>query len=201
MGGFMKFYAATLGCVLVLAFAIVAVNSASAQNGPVIPSWVHVGVTVMYDGVSAFVQNGRFTQSVQLVMTTRVNSVAANQVNGVTLVQNVGTPIRGTHAWMCNAAGMCRGDATGMNGQFWVDPANPTASKRGANGEPYSIMGSAPYSYGGKVWAATTMSYQNPATGVQLMCVFETRTGLILAYSESTPSQQVHTYLRAVSGQ
>ena len=45
------------------------------------------------------------------------------------------------------------------------------------------------------------MSYQNPATGVQYMCVFETRTGLIVAYAEINPAQQVHTYLRGVSGQ
>ncbi|MFZ0818732.1 MAG: hypothetical protein WAM91_01590 [Candidatus Acidiferrales bacterium] len=197
----MKSYASTLGCVVALAFAVVAVNSASAQNGPVIPAWVHVGVTVMYDGVSAFISNGRPAQPVQVVMTTRVTAVGGGQVSAVTLVQTVGTPLRGSHAWTCNAAGICRGDATGMNNKFWVDPANPAASARGPNGEPYTVMGNSPYSYGGKTWAATTMSYQNPANGVQYMCVFETKTGLIVAYSESNPTQQVHTYLRSVSGQ
>lgn len=194
----MKTCAATLACVLVLGFVVVSGNSIRAQNAPAIPAWVHPGLIVVYDGVSAFVQNGRFTQGIRMVMTTRVNSVAGNVVNGVTNLQTVGTPIAGTHAWSCNAGGVCRGDATQMNGQFWVDPANPTASKKGGNGEPFSMVGSAPYSIGGKTWAASTMSYQNPATGVQFACTFETKTGLILAYSETSPAEQVHTYFRSM---
>jgi hypothetical protein len=190
--------AATIACILVVGAVVLAGNSLAAQNAPAIPAWVKPGVTVVYDAVSAFVQNGRFTQGVQAVMTTRVNSVTANQVNGVTNMQTVGSPIGGTHAWVCNAAGVCRGDATGMNGKFWVDPENPTASIRGPNNEPFSLMGSAPYSYGGRTWAATTMSYSNPATGVQYMCVFETKSGLILASAETYPTQQVHAYFRSM---
>jgi hypothetical protein len=194
-------YAAAIACVLILGTAVVTLNSISAQNAPTIPAWVHAGTTVVYDTVSAFVQNGRFTQGIQTVMTSRVNSVAGGQVNGVTNVVTVGTGIGGTHAWVCNAAGICRGDATGLTGQFWVDPANPAASKRGVNGEPFSMMGSAPYTYGGRTWAASTISYVNQASGTQLMCVFETKTGLILAYSETTPAEQVHVYFRSMSGQ
>lgn len=199
----MKSYSATMACVLVLAFAlvVVTVNSVSAQGAPTIPAWVHPGVTVAYDGVSASVQNGRFSQGIQVVMTTRVNSVSGGVVNAVTSVQTVGSPVGGSHAWSCNAAGNCRTDATGLGGQFWVDPANPTASTRGVNGEPYSNMGSAPYTYNGKTWAASTLSYQNPATGVQLVTIFETKSGLVLAHSETYPTQQVHTYLRSISGQ
>jgi hypothetical protein len=156
---------------------------------------------VAYDGVSSFISNGRPAQPVKVVMTTRVTSVNGGQVTGVTQIQTVGTPLVGRHLWTCNAAGVCQSDATGMNGKFWLDPANPTASARGPNGEVYTLIGNSPYSYGGKTWAARTMSYQNPASGVQSMCVFETKTGLIVAYSEGSPSQQVHTYLRSVSGQ
>lgn len=198
--GSVKRYVAVIACVFVLGVVVFSVNQISAQNAPTIPAWVHPGVTVMYDGVSAFLQNGRFSQGIQVVMTTRVNSVAGGLVNGVTNVQTVGSPVGGAHAWSCNAAGACRADATQLNGQFWVDPANPTASKRGGNGEPFSLMGNAPYNVAGKTWAATTMSYSNPATGVQYMCIFETKTGLILAYAEISPAQQVHTYLRSVSG-
>jgi hypothetical protein len=199
----MKSYAAVLACVLMLAmaFAAVTVNSVSAQGGPQIPSWVHPGVTVVYDAVSAFVQNGRFTQGIQVVMTTRVNSVSGGVVNAVTNAQTVGSPIGGPHAWSCNAAGNCRTDATGLSGQFWVDPANPAASTHGVNGEVYSLMGAAPYPLNGKTWAASTLSYQNQASGVQLMTVFETKSGLVIAHSETYPTQQVHSYIRTISGQ
>ncbi len=197
----MKSYATTLACVLVLALAIVTVHSANAQNGPIIPAWVHPGLVVIYDGVSAFVTNGRFSQGVQVVMTTRVTSVNAGQVAGVTQIQTVGAPIGGSHAWTCNAAGVCRGDATGMNGKFWVDPANPTASVRGPNGEPFTLMGSAPYTVRGKTWAGTTLAYQNPASGWQIVTTYDTKTGLVLAYAENSPSEQVHTYFRSMNGQ
>lgn len=181
-------------------FLVCTATILTSQNGPVIPDWVHPGVTVVYDGVSAFVNNGRYSQGIQTVMTTRVNAVSGGAVSGVTRVQTVGSPIGGTHAWVCNAAGNCRADATGLNGKFWIDPAHPRESIHGANGEPFAIMGRAPYSYGGRTWDAVTMSYQNPATGIQLMAVYDAKSGLILAYSESSPAQQVHLYFRTMSG-
>jgi hypothetical protein len=181
--------------VTTLGFLAVAV---SGQNGPAVPSWVHPGLTVTYDGVSAFVQNGKFSQSVQVVMTTRVTAVAGGRVSGSTLFQTVGTPLQSTHAWSCTSTGNCSGDATGFTGQFWVDPANPTTSVHGPHGEPYTLKGNSPYSYGGHTWDSTTMSYKNPATGWQLFMVFETKTGLVLAYSESSPAQQVHTYFKGM---
>ena len=174
------------------------VSAAVAQTAATIPAWVHPGLVVTYDGVSAFVNNGRFSQGIRVVMTTRVISVAAGKVSGVTNVQTVGTPIGGSHSWTCNAAGSCATDMTGLAGKFWVDPAHPADSARGPNGEPYTVMGQAPYSYGGRSWSATTMSYQNPATGVQFMIIFDSKTGLVLAYSETSPGQQVHTYFRSM---
>src|SRR5258708_31242409 len=99
--------------VISFAFLVVAV---SGQNGPSIPSWGHPGLTVTYDGVSAFVRNGQFSQSVQVVMTTRVTSMAGGRVSGSTLFQTVGTPLRGSHLWTCTSTGNCAVDATGLSG-------------------------------------------------------------------------------------
>ncbi|HJX84182.1 MAG TPA: hypothetical protein VJ723_07555, partial [Candidatus Angelobacter sp.] len=114
--------------------------------------------------------------------------------SAATTFQTVGTPLQNSAAWTCTATGNC----TGTSAQFWVDPANPTASFHGAHGEPYTINGRSPYSYGGHTWDSTTMTYNNPATGWQLFAVFETKTGLILAYSETSPGQQVHTYFKGM---
>jgi hypothetical protein len=185
--------------ILVIVFSLaVLISGVGGQNGPTIPSWVHPGLTVSYDGVSASIANGRPSQSVQVVMTTRVTAVAGNRVSATTQLQTVGTPLRSTHPWTCTSTGNCNTDATGMSGQFWVDPANPTGSAHGAHGEPYTINGHSPYSYGGHTWDATTMSYNNPATGWQLFMVFETKTGLVLAYAETSPAQQVHTYFKGM---
>jgi len=196
----MKSLAACVACVLILASICVRGHSVRAANAPTIPSWIHPGLVVIYDGDSAFVTNGRFSQGIRVVMTTKVNSSSSTQVSGVTNVQTVGSPIGGTHSWACNAGGNCTSDSSGLNGQFWVDPANPTASKRGANGEPYVLKGTGPYTLNGKTWTGTLMVYENPASGVQLVCTFDSQTGLVLQYSESSPSQQVHTYFRSMSG-
>lgn len=176
-----------------------AFTTVTGQNGPAIPAWVHPGVVVTYDGVSAFVNNGRFSQGIQTIITTRINSISGGQVDGVTQVQTVGSPIGGSHAWRCDAAGNCTTDATGLAGKFWIDPANPTASIRGAHGERFSLAGKGPYSLHGQSWTAGTLSYNNPDTGWQIVCIFDSKTGLVLAYSETSPGEQVHTYFRSMS--
>jgi hypothetical protein len=178
-----------------------ALTTVTGQNSPVIPAWVHPGVVVTYDGVSAFVNNGRFSQGIQTLITTRINSISGGKVAGVTQIQTVGTLLSGRHAWSCDAAGNCTADATGFVGKFWIDPANPTASIRGANGERFSLIGKGPYSLRGRSWNAATLNYNNPATGWNIVCIFDSKTGLVLAYSETSPGEQVHTYFRSMSGQ
>ncbi len=46
--------------------------------------------------------------------------------------------------------------------------------------------------------AASRISHQNPLTGVQLMCTFETKAVLILAYSETSRGEQMHTNFRSM---
>ncbi len=181
--------------IMILALGVL---TAPAQTAPTIPAWVRPGLVVTYDGVSAFVKNGRFSQGIRVLMTTRVTSVSGNTVSGVTQIQTVGTPMGGRHAWTCTAAGNCRSDMMDFSGKFWVDPAHPVESVKGPNGAPFTVKGKGPYSYGGRTWDATTMSYENPSTGWQVLLIFESKTGLILAYSENSPGQQVHTYFRSM---
>ena len=176
-------------------------STAVPQDGPTIPNWIKPGVTVTYDAVSAFVNNGRFSQGIQMVMTTRVMSVSGNKVFGRTNMQTVGSPIGGTHDWTCTASANCTTDRSGLAGVFWVDPAHPTQSIHGANGEIYSVAGHGPYTYGGHTWDAVMLSYNNPQTGIQLATTFEAKTGLVLAHSEVSPAEQVHVYFRSMRGQ
>ena len=184
-------------CALV---AGMAGTRAAAQGAAKIPAWVRPGLVVVYDGVSAFVANGRFSQGIQIVMTTRVTAVANGVVAAVTNVQTVGSPIGGAHLWRCTAGGLCQGDATGMNNHFWVDVAHPAGSWQGPNGEPYRVIGQAPYRYGQRTWAGVGMSYSNPASGTQYVLTYDAATGLVLQYSETNPAQQVHIYMRSATG-
>ena len=190
-----------LGALSLAILLVDAPPSVTAQTAPVIPTWVKPGLVVTYDGVSAFVNNGRFSQGIRVVMMTRVTSVTGNAVSGITQIQTVGAPIGGNHAWACNAKGICKSDMTGFSGKFWVDPAAPADSVKGPNGELFSLVGRGPYAYGGRTWSGATLSYQNPATGFQYVLTFDTKTGLVLAYSETSPGEQVHTYFRSMSGQ
>ncbi|HYL94001.1 MAG TPA: hypothetical protein VEW69_12695 [Alphaproteobacteria bacterium] len=183
--------------ILIVVFSGATFN---AQSVPIIPAWIHAGLVVTYDSVSAFVNQGRFSQGVRVLMTTRVTAVSKGAVSGITQMQTVGTPLGGRHAWTCNAMGACQGDQTGFTGKFWVDPDHPTDSVRGPNGEPYRLIGRGPYAYGGRTWSGVMLSYQNPSTGFQYDLTFDAKSGLVLAYSETSPGQQVHVYFRAMSG-
>jgi hypothetical protein len=197
----MKSLAAGIVCVLILASICLTVHSGHsvhAQNAPAIPAWIHPGLGVTYDGDSAFVTNGRFSQGIRVVITTKVNSSSGTQVSGVTAIQTVGTPVGQQHSWNCNASGNCTGDLAGFSGQFWVDPVNPTASMHGPNGEPYTLKGTGPYTLNGKTWSGTMLVYENSASKVQYVCTFDSKTGLVLQYSESSPSEQVHTFFRSL---
>ena len=196
----MKSLVTCIACVLVVAAICATVHSVRAQNAPTIPTWIHPGLVVTYDGDSAAVTNGRFSQAIRVVVTTKVNSSSATQVSGVTSIQTVGTPVGQTHSWNCNASGNCASDLPGFSGQFWVDPANPTASTHGPHGEPYTVKGTAPYTLNGKTWTGTMLVYENAASKVQYVCTFDSKTGLVLQYSESNPSEQVHTFYRSMTG-
>ena len=190
-----------LAIAMILLIALSAAT-VSAENSATIPAWVKPGLVVTYDAVSAFVnQYGQFNQDIQVVMTTRVNSISGGKVSAITQVQTVGSPIGGKHEWACNAAGDCEKDATGLVGKFWIDPDHPTDSIKGPNGEPFSVVGKGPYSHGDRTWSAVMLSYQNSETGVQFQVSFDAKTGLILASSETYPTQQVHAYFRSMSGQ
>ena len=169
-----------------------------AQPSPSIPAWVHPGLTLVYDGESGAKQNGRYVQAIRVVMVTRVRTASSLAVAAVSQVQTVGAPVGGTIAWMCNASGMCRTRKPGFNAKFWVDPANPAGSVQGPSGEPFTVVGTNVYAVAGKRWNATTMSYQNPSTGWKLLLVFETKTGLVLAYTETNPAEEVHLTFRSM---
>ena len=167
---------------------------AGAQTRPSTPAWVRAGLVIQYDGGARFM--GPRPSALTTVETIRVYSAANGMVSGAVNIRNGANPLQNNFNWSCVTGGNCQG----YPAQFWVDPQNPTASMHGSNGEPFTVMGRNQVTYGGRTWDGTSMVYQNPASGVQYFVVFDTQSGLILAYSENSPAQQTFRHLRAISG-
>jgi len=125
------------------------------------------------------------------VMTTTVNTVSESFVSGTTRVDIPNAPTYGwTYDWTTR-----EGESWKDVHRFWVDPAHPTASVKGPGGEEFTVMGQAPYKLGNESWKATLMAYQSEEAEFHL--TYATESGLVLAYAEKYPTQQVFLYLRS----
>jgi len=184
--------------IVLAVFLVLAAAEASAQQPPAVPTWVRPGLVVTYTGDSAYMRNGAVTQPIAVTMTTRVTSVSGNVVAGVTQVQNGNAPLSQTISWWCSSSGACRSNKAGSNGKFWVDPADPVTSSLGPNGEQMTVIGNSTYTLNKHVYNATTLGYQNKATGLRLLLVFETTSGLVLEYAESGPAEQMHLFFQTM---
>lgn len=169
--------------------------AASAQTS--IPSWVHPGVVVTYNCFSSFLRDGQPTDSVTVLETTEVISVSGNTVSGISHIRNPSIPLPGQdEKWLSVEGQACNG----YFGRFWVDPANPTDSVKGPSGESYAVKGQAPFSLGSQTWNSTALTYENLSSGVRYDLTFDSDSGLILAYAEVGPSQQIYKFFASISG-
>jgi hypothetical protein len=104
-----------------LAFAI-AITAAGADAQAKIPSFVHPGTTVVYEGLGA-------KTTVPIVIT--VTSVTATTVTGTTALQAPPPQPGVNYSWTCTTGSACQVSPAQYQGepsQFWVDPENPLPS-------------------------------------------------------------------------
>ncbi|MGA3035926.1 MAG: hypothetical protein ABSE64_00450 [Vulcanimicrobiaceae bacterium] len=194
-----------------MGFAAFATAIASVQALPMIPSWIHSGLTLTYSGDAAYSQsNGEFSRTKPITINTRVDAVADNAIVSLSQVFVGGTPqITESISWSCNTAGVCRArkgehtqipvlSDTGFNVKFWVDPTNPISSEGRVYGKAVALVGNGVYTLRGHKWRAMTISWQDPMTGGKSVMVFDTRTGLMLAYFENSAFEVVHEYFQSM---
>ncbi|MCK4714568.1 MAG: hypothetical protein KAT35_03260, partial [Candidatus Aenigmarchaeota archaeon] len=119
---------------------------------------------------------------------------SGNTVSGTTTVANAAIAgVVDTYAWSCTEGLPC-------DWRFWVDPVDPTGSAVGPNGETFLNLGNLPFSYGSySTNDATMIGYSNDQTGVEYRYVFESRTGLVLSYSEIFRTQQTYIYFTSIN--
>jgi hypothetical protein len=160
----------------------------NASAAAKIPAWVRAGLDVTYIAYSAFVENGKYVDPIELTVSSLVTSSSASIASGKTTTHTIGTPLTSTYNWTCTNLGQCRGG----DWQFWVDPNDPTASIRGPEGERFTIAGSGRYTDPWKrTWNATLLNYQNNSSGVRFTVCFDRSSGLILYNVESYPTEYV----------
>jgi hypothetical protein len=87
---------------------------------------------------------------------------------------------------------------TGFNVKFWVDTANPLHSEGRVYGKTVVLVGKGDYTVRGRKWQATTIAWQDPNTGGKSELIFDSKTGLMLAFSEKSAFDVVHEYLESL---
>jgi hypothetical protein len=60
----------------------------------------------------------------------------------------------------------------------------------------YMVGNRMAYSAAGRNWDAATMIYQNPGSGVSYTIVYDTQSGLVLAYNHEYPSEKIYMTLQ-----
>jgi hypothetical protein len=185
---------------------LLAVSAWSASGwAQSIPAWIVPNTAVSYNFYSAPLINGIVQPgAISGHLTMYVTDVSATGVEGsVALVFN---GITHTDAFSCNTTGTCTGS---YPGQFWVDPVLPTESM---SSEPLTVRGTATSAItgvAGGAWTWTTMAYQDPAgcdpnqtpaTCVLYQTTFDAHSGLILAYGEYHPSQELILEFAGLTG-
>lgn len=158
------------------------------QLQPVTPDWIKPGLTVYYDGYSAFVKDGQYNSPVQTVWKYRVDSVDGNTFSGTASVTVPNTGLEPlTAQWTAYDGGT-------HDYRFWINPGNPAGSVTGTNGEPYRVVATMPYELNGKTYQATTLASSIPGTGAEFHITYDTETGLIIAQAIKYPTEEVYTY-------
>jgi hypothetical protein len=162
-----------------------------------IPGWVRQNTVVVYDFVSAALQNGVVVSggSASATEVFTVTGVSATAVSGIAQITSSG--IVNTNQFTCTAAGACSGP---VQAQFAVDPTDPTHSTFGPNGEVFTIIGTSHFTVAGVTWNAVTMAYSNAASGVEYVTIFDTNSGLILQTAEYFPTEEIIQTLHGFGG-
>jgi len=140
-----------------------------------IPSWV-AGETVVYTGYegATVVESTLKALAVSATSVELSDTIVSDEQRSFTTTFTPGT-------------------AAAWGYQFWVDPADPTGSIVGPEGEKYSVKGTETYDG----VQATVMQYSSPDAKGEV--VFQTATGLILEESATYPDFVIIQNLASVS--
>jgi len=161
-----------------------------------VPSWILPGVTATYDTYAASVDaNGNYYDAVTSLTAMRVTSVENNMVSLDTMTDVALIP--GSPDWMEQSTCV---EGSPCEWKFWEDPTHLDGPVGTAIGNE-KIAGKGPYtdSYG-REWMATILNYQNPSTGYEKRLIYETETGLLLAYTEKYINEHIFLYLNSLDG-
>ena len=162
-----------------------------------VPQWVHPGTSATYHMTSGGWANGAPTENnaAEVYITHQVDEVTAQGTTGTVSIYN---PLTGqTQTQQVT----CRDGEAACLGRLWLDPKDPAGSFKDETGVTYTIGNRMAYSAAGRNWDATMMSYQNPGSGVVYSVIYDTQSGLILAYNHEYPSEKIYSTLQETNAE
>ncbi|MFB3764543.1 MAG: hypothetical protein ACE14P_04765 [Methanotrichaceae archaeon] len=162
-----------------------------------VPDWVRPGISATYRMISGGWINGGPTENggAEVYITNQVDEVTAEGTVGTASIYNPHTGQTQTQQITCLDGGPA------CLGRFWLDPKDPAGSFKDETGVTYSLLGRMPYSSMSRTWNAATMVYKNPGSGVTYTVIYDTQSGLVLAYSHEYPSEKIYLTLQSTNAE
>jgi|GEM_PF-3469940 len=178
--------------LLILSLALLSGTVSAA-----VPQWVQPGTSATYHMISGGWANGAPVENnaAEAYVTNQADEVTAEGTTGTASIYNPLTGQTNVQQVTCTDGGPA------CVGRFWLDPNNPAGSFLDETGVTYTVLNEMAYSAAGKNWDATTMAYQNPGSGVTYSVIYDTKSGLVLAYSHEYPPEKIYMTLQSTNAE
>lgn len=154
-----------------------------------VPQWVKPGTSATYQMISGGWPNSE-NNNAELYITNQVDRVTARGTEGTASIYNTLTGQTQTQEVICQDGGPA------CLGRFWLDPNDPAGSFKDETGVTYTVGSRRDYLAAGRNWDAAMMIYQNTGSGVTFSVIYDTQSGLVLAYSHEYPSEKIYMTLQ-----
>lgn len=162
-----------------------------------VPQWVQPGTSATYHMISGGWANGAPVKNnaAEAYITNQVNEVTAGGTTGTASIYN---PLTGqTEVQQVT----CADGGPACLGRFWLDPNDPAGSFLDETGVTYTVLNKMAYSAADRNWDATMMAYKNQGSGVTFSVIYDTKSGLVLAYSHEYPSEKSYMTLQSTNAE
>ncbi len=166
-------------------------------SSAVVPQWVEPGTYATYYMISGSWNGGtpKENSAAEAYTTHQVDDITEQGTTGTASIYNPHTGQTQTQQVICPEGGPA------CLGRFWLDPDDPAGSFKDETGATYTIGDRMDYSVAGRNWDAAIMSYQNPGSGVIYSVIYDTESGLVLAYSHDYPTQKTYLTLQETNAE
>lgn len=180
-----------------LSMLVVSLILLSELSSATVPPWVLPGISATYHMISGGWANGAPTENsgAELYITHQVDQITEQGTTGTVSIYN---PVTGQTQVQ---EATCPDGGPACLGRLWLDPDDPAGSFKDETGVTYTVGNRMDYYAADRNWDATMMVYQNPGSGVTYSVIYDTQSGLVLAYSHEYPSEKIYLTLQETNAE